>query len=1183
MKTINSILLIAGVFLSVSVKSQCLQETVQLSDTLCINQEIVVDGSLSFDEITWDFCAGDLLDTPELVESKNIPSLNRSRDITVVNDNGNWHGFILNRSGNSITRLDFGSNLDVSIPEPINLGNVGSLLSLPESIAITQESGNWLALLINATGELIRIDFGSSLSNSSPTAVTVLTGLGDTNSTLELVEDDSNKVVVITNFASNTLTRVNFESSFFNMPSEILETSVLSNANQIIDISMIKDCGIWYGLIASFNNRKILLAKFENGLLEEPIIIDVTSTFPSSNQPYRSMITFEEGIFIGFVQSITGNLFRFEFENSLDAILDPEIINFGNFNQLQNIRSLSVIKDSSKWHVFTIDEIADIFYHLEFPNNCSVDLPILKNSLPIDVSYTEPGTYSIFAEGVFSDQKFYIQDSVYVRERPIVAIQVNQTCTAQGTNFFDKSLTEVGILNYHWDFDDPGSGPDNISNLENPTHVYQSPGSYDVSLTVTDLCDQISTMVTAIVITDAADLQANFDQPSLICSNSEIQFTDISTFIKDDPVSWEWDFAGLGTSTDQNPVFVFNQAGDFDIALTVTGVSGCEKTIVKNITVLEGPNPSFLANNVCIGSTVEFVNGTVGEVSSYLWDFDNGFTSNLENPSFEFTDPGSYNVSLTAENSLGCIITYENVVTVHSSPEVLFTNDLSCELNLTQFNDFTTVADANIAQWAWEFGDPSSDSNTSPDQNATHIFSTNGPFDVKLVTTSIFGCKDSLTQTVNVLDAPTADFSFDKACLGESIQLENTSTPVSGESITSFEWDIAGTFSNQENPSAVFNTPDDFDVSLFVTSENLCLGSVTKTINIAQPPDLQIGTGVACDNELVKFFDISLTNGDPISVWEWNFGNLGTASDSVAFFDFVSAGSYDVGLSVTTENGCEFSVQDQVIVNQAPEAIFEMSPTFGAPPLLVSFENNSLGANDYFWNFDGESQSSDENPSFVYEELGEYTPELVVVDNSGCRDTVNQRLFVLIPELELELLSLIIPDGQDEPIVVSLRNNGSLVLNQMKALIDLGGEVVLEEEINTELLPGQVINYPLELKITDRAIDYLCVEVISSVDGISESNPEDNVLCHNFFDDLVITDSYPNPADGFINIDVVSTNGIDLDVRVLNSLGGLVKRINFGLTSGKQVLQIDLKELRQGLYFVQIPQLNSTQRLNIRR
>ncbi|MEM1407773.1 MAG: T9SS type A sorting domain-containing protein, partial [Bacteroidota bacterium] len=442
----------------------------------------------------------------------------------------------------------------------------------------------------------------------------------------------------------------------------------------------------------------------------------------------------------------------------------------------------------------------------------------------------------------------------------------------------------------------------------------------------------------------------------------------------------------------------------------------------------------------------------------------------------------------------------------------------------------------------------------------------------------------SLTQTVSVLSAPQADFTFDNACIGEPIQFQDTSTPVVGESITSFEWDIAGIFSNQQNPEVTLGGAGNYDVTLFTTSENLCLGTANKVISIAQPPSLMIGTGANCENEPVKFYDLSETNGDAISSWQWNFDNLGSSSDSIAFFDFGEAGSFNIGLQVITENGCEFGVQEQVTVNTAPQAIFNVSSTFGAPPLQVDFENLSQNATNYLWNFDGEIESVALEPQFIFDELGEYNPKLIAFSEDGCTDTTSQQVFVLIPELAIQLNSLILPEDNNSPVILGISNNGTLSVSQLTAVIDLGGQVELEEVIATQLAPGQTINYPLELTISDRNIAYICIELVSELEDITELNTSDNSLCETFSQKpITISDPFPNPTTQLLNVEIVSAESNTIVLRILDSTGALVKEFEIPVSQGFETIEMDLRELDQGIYFLRIPELNRTQMINIIR
>lgn len=120
--------------------------------------------------VTIHFGASLANNTPTSNNWGNIGNLAFPVDLYVFEEGGNYYGFTCNFENNTLTRFDFGNDLN-NPPVGINLGNIGGLINTPTGIFTTKENGNWYLMLTNErTNELLRIDFGASLLNETPTA-----------------------------------------------------------------------------------------------------------------------------------------------------------------------------------------------------------------------------------------------------------------------------------------------------------------------------------------------------------------------------------------------------------------------------------------------------------------------------------------------------------------------------------------------------------------------------------------------------------------------------------------------------------------------------------------------------------------------------------------------------------------------------------------------------------------------------------------------------------------------------------------------------------------------------------------------------------------------------------------------------------------------------------------------------
>ena len=145
-----------------------------------------------------------------------------------------------------------------------------------------------------------------------------------------------------------------------------------------------------------------------------------------------------------------------------------------------------------------------------------------------------------------------------------------------------------------------------------------------------------------------ADFSAS---PTAGCPGVAVSFTNLST----GPIgTWSWNFGDLGTSAQQNPVHTYAAPGTYTVTLTVSGSNGSgTKMRTDYIRVVNTPTAGFVGapTSGSVPTTVQFTDQSIG-ATTWSWDFGDGGSSNLPNPSHTYTTPGVFTVSLTASN--GC-------------------------------------------------------------------------------------------------------------------------------------------------------------------------------------------------------------------------------------------------------------------------------------------------------------------------------------------------------------------------------------------------------------------------------------------------------------------------------------------------------------------------------------------------
>jgi len=208
----------------------------------------------------------------------------------------------------------------------------------------------------------------------------------------------------------------------------------------------------------------------------------------------------------------------------------------------------------------------------------------------------------------------------------------------QAVQFTDTSMGSP--TSWQWNFGDGTS-----STAQSPSHSYATAGSKTVTLTVTNASGSNSAGRT---VTVAVALAASFTySPTSPVAGQEVQFTDTSM---GSPTSWQWNFNDGASSTVQHPSHTFTSPGSYNVTLTVSNSSGSTSSSrIINIS----PGSRLLADfdvspsSPTLGQPVQFTDTSTGSPTSWEWEFGDGQTSVMQNPSHTYTAAGSYGVTLT--------------------------------------------------------------------------------------------------------------------------------------------------------------------------------------------------------------------------------------------------------------------------------------------------------------------------------------------------------------------------------------------------------------------------------------------------------------------------------------------------------------------------------------------------------
>lgn len=336
------------------------------------------------------------------------------------------------------------------------------------------------------------------------------------------------------------------------------------------------------------------------------------------------------------------------------------------------------------------------------------------------------------------------------------------SCNALVCRFSDTSTDDDGdVTGWSWRFGDGGT-----STEREPTHSYAEPGSYTVTLTVTDdggATDDASEQVTAAASSPPpasnAPPQADFD---LDCDDLRCTFTDQSDDPDGDLVGWEWSFGDGTSSSERNPSHTYAAAGQYEVRLVVTDDGGAQDDRTRTARP-EAPSPPPPPANdppsaefevECQALTCVFVDRSVdtdGSVVRWQWSFGDGTSSSDRNPSHAYLASGRYDVLLVVTDDDGAADSRTHSAEpkapeANKPPRAEF--EVHCDHLTCAFEDKSSDEDGAIVSWQWSFGD----GDVSSEQNPTHSYTRRGRYDVELTVTDDDGASVTKSHRADVKD-----------------------------------------------------------------------------------------------------------------------------------------------------------------------------------------------------------------------------------------------------------------------------------------------------------------------------------------------------------------------------------------------------------------------------------------------
>ncbi|MEM6264039.1 MAG: PKD domain-containing protein, partial [Bacteroidota bacterium] len=567
-------------------------------------------------------------------------------------------------------------------------------------------------------------------------------------------------------------------------------------------------------------------------------------------------------------------------------------------------------------------------------------------------TYTQNGVYTLsltVRDTNGCDSTLVLQNYLTIEDAEIelLADTTTSDCPPLLVNFQANGLSSHIFTTFLWDF-----GDSTQAFQQNVSHLYTYPDTFDVQV----IAIALSGCSDTVRLDSLIKIRGPFGQftfsPDSGCPGLQVDFQATGDRVQ----TYQWDL-GDGTLLSGDTIsYVYRDTGVFYPQLILTDSSGCRVFFPADdsIRIFPPPEVAFRYSDtlLCGGGSVFFNDLTQPRngLVSWLWDYGDGNSDTVANPSHIYGQPGTFPVSLVVTNSQGCADTLVSAVPIVVRPlpevDILVNDTAGCEPFEVVFSDVSPGTNSSIVSRVWDLDYLG---NSSTQVLDTFLYTVADTYNLQLVLRDSFGCQNRATQPIIVWPLPQPDFRADRTngCAPLSVQFTDLSTPTG--QIASWFWNLGNNiFTSAQNPATTYRLPGLYDVSLRVVDNNGCENQVLRPdfIDARNKPAPRVEAGadtVVCLGDSVQLMARAFPDTAQL-LWEWTppRGLSSTTSPGPS----TSPPSTTTYFVVAYEPGCPKSIADSITVR------VRTLPTLATNRRLEMCEGdsvqlNGLGGGDY--------------------------------------------------------------------------------------------------------------------------------------------------------------------------------------------------------------------------------------------
>lgn len=829
-----------------------------------------------------------------LLNEFTIQSLNglgrfdRPRGISIIEDAGKYTVLVVNTGNNQLKIIHLGTDFTSITGVPtVDIATLSDA-DIPLDIDLIKDCNEWIGLVIsNGNNKVLKLNFGSNFTASEISA-SEISGISMSGPTfIELFNDGRSYKAVLN--SSSGFQVLDFQGGFAAEPIVYNQNLLEDNFGEIINTRIINDT---LGIIVDIASQSLVGLSYpftfpEEFSLEEVYAPSIEIQVPRDSIPFHLFAIDEQGSTKFFSQSL-----------STRALNSPVAsLTLGASRCVETPLELGFIPVSGSilqqyWLVNsdTISSAQDTSYLFTTPGELPISLVIADaqgcfNTFRDTVQFLEAPTVSFTpplapvcesTEYTFSNTSFgapidlstwkwYINEElVSQREElttsingftsasislvgsipgctdststtlsllpsPSAEFTLDNTCEGDLTRFQPNELSPDNA--YFWDF---GNG--STSDAHSPSNFFSEPGRYTVSLAVasTNTCQQESTQE----ITIHALPNANYSYEP-ICENQDAVFIDESTVPNGNIVAWQWQVEGtlsnaiLASSSVQAPSFLLNSSEEYRISLVVESNQGCTKKVEKLVQSIPVPQPIVTPTLACLGESSVFANSTMLplgiDIRQRQWSINDQF-SNGDTIRFSATEADSYEVILTLDYSTGCRETTIFPFEISPLPSGTIQALTTCT-NAMATLELTSGSKGAFAISEWQLPN----NVTKKGAIISHLFEEAGKTPVSVVIGENEGCIDTVSTTITVYQAPSADMETSSLFGGAPLTVEFINKSTNHESIKWYFGDAMGNTSTENSTSFQYENVGAYTAQLVAYTRQGCSDTSSISLSAVAP------------------------------------------------------------------------------------------------------------------------------------------------------------------------------------------------------------------------------------------------------------------------------------------------------------------------------------------------------------